>query len=144
MISGHVAVPTLIARYAELVDDGDFDALGELFANASITIDARDLHISGPAEISSAYSSWTRRYGGSGAPRTKHVTTNLILEVDDRTGTASCRSYVTVFQETPDQPIQPIYSGRYRDTFERAAGEWRFTSRHIVSDFTGDMSAHTR
>src|SRR6202030_1888041 len=43
-----------------------------------------------------------------GTPRTKHVVTNPIIEVDDAAGTATCRSYYTVLQHTDDLPLQVI------------------------------------
>ena len=52
-----------------------------------------------------------------GTPRTKHVTTNPIIEVDDAE-TASCRSYYTVLQQTDELPLQTIVTGRYHDRFE--------------------------
>jgi hypothetical protein len=42
-----------------------------------------------------------------GTPRTKHVTTNIAVEVDEEAGTALARSYFTVLQALPDLPLQP-------------------------------------
>jgi 3-phenylpropionate/cinnamic acid dioxygenase small subunit len=140
--SGHVAVPELIFRYAELYDAGDLAALAELFAEATVTVEETGQVRTG-ADMLDLYAGYTRLYD-NGTPQTKHVTTNLILEVDDEAGTASCRSYVTVFQATDELPLQAIYSGRYRDTFVRSGDGWRFDSRRIVGDFRGDMSAHMR
>ena len=39
-----------------------------------------------------------------GTPRTKHVTTNLAIEVDEDEGTAVSRSYFTVLQALPTWP----------------------------------------
>lgn len=142
MTSGHIAVPALIARYAELIDAGDFAGLGDLFAHATIVVDETGLQVSGSEAISAAYHGWTKRYPDTGTPKTKHITTNLILDVDDQAGSATCRSYVTVLQATDDLPLQPIFSGRYRDAFRRVAGEWRFAERRIITDFAGDMSQH--
>ena len=64
------------------------------------------------------FTSTTRRYP-DGTPRTKHVTTNLIVEVDDDAGTATGRSYFTVLQAVPGLPLQPIVAGRYHDRFVR-------------------------
>ena len=38
-VPGHVAIPKLIFRYAELLDSGDFAGVGELFAHAVIEVD---------------------------------------------------------------------------------------------------------
>jgi ketosteroid isomerase-like protein len=138
--SGHVAVPKLIYRYAELIDAGDFAAVAELFADATVTVEEADDVRTGAADVLDMYTTWARLCE-DGTPHTKHVTTNLILDVDDEAGTASCRSYVTVFQATDALPLQPIYSGRYRDTFVRARDTWRFATRRIVGEYRGDMSA---
>jgi hypothetical protein len=42
-----------------------------------------------------------------GTPRTKHVTTNVAIEVDEEAGTAVSRSYFTALQALPDLALQP-------------------------------------
>jgi 3-phenylpropionate/cinnamic acid dioxygenase small subunit len=79
-----------------------------------------------------------------GTPRTKHVTTNVAIEVDEEAGTAVARSYFTVLQALPDLALQPIVSGRYRDRFERHEGRWRFVERRVQTDLVGDVSGHLR
>lgn len=79
-----------------------------------------------------------------GTPRTKHVTTNLAIEVDEEAGTAVSRSYFTALQALPDLALQPIASGRYHDRFERRDGQWRFVERHVQTDLLGDVSRHLR
>ncbi|MCF2526284.1 nuclear transport factor 2 family protein [Yinghuangia soli] len=139
---GHIAVPNLVALYAEGIDAGDFDAVADLLADCVVTTDASPDKIVGREAIHALYATWTRRYE-DGTPRTKHVTTNLILDIDEDAGTASARSYFTVLQATPDLPLQPIITGRYRDTFTRdAGGAWSFASRHMVTEQAGDLSHH--
>lgn len=77
-----------------------------------------------------------------GTPRTRHVTTNVIVEVDDSAGTAHARSAYTVFQQTSELKLQPIVSGRYHDTFQRRDGRWWFDTRTMFIDLVGDMSCH--
>ena len=79
-----------------------------------------------------------------GSPRTKHVTTNLIVEVDEAAGTATARSYFTVLQATPALPLQPILAGRYHDRFHRSRHGWRFTERLIHLDLIGELREHLR
>jgi 3-phenylpropionate/cinnamic acid dioxygenase small subunit len=79
-----------------------------------------------------------------GTPRTRHVTTNIAIEVDEEAGTAVARSYFTVLQALPDLALQPIASGRYRDRFERRGGQWRFTARRATVGLVGDVSRHLR
>ena len=59
---------------------------------------------------------------GDGTPRTKHVTTNVRIELDDAAGTATARSYFTVLQAVEGHGLQTIVAGRYRDRFERHDG----------------------
>ena len=80
-----------------------------------------------------------------GTPRTKHVITNPIVEVDDDAGTATCRSYYTVLQQTDSLPLQPVVAGRYHDRFGRIDGDWWFTERdYTMLDMVGDVSQHLR
>jgi hypothetical protein len=77
-----------------------------------------------------------------GTPRTRHVTTNAIIEVDEGAGTGSARSYYTVFQQTDELALQPIICGRYHDTFHRLGGVWWFDKRIMFVDLVGDLSRH--
>ena len=87
------------------------------------------------------YHASTRKYE-NGTPLTKHVITNPIVDVADDGLTATVRSYYTVFQKTPDTPLQPVINGHYRDEFEKVDGEWRYARRHMGVDYLGDLSRH--
>lgn len=82
-----------------------------------------------------------RRYD-DGTPHTKHVTTNLVIDADEDAGTATARSYFTVFQQVDDFPLQAVIAGRYHDTFAKVDGEWRLTERVYLCDLFGDLSRH--
>jgi 3-phenylpropionate/cinnamic acid dioxygenase small subunit len=142
--SSEVAICNLLYRYAELMDGGDFVAVAELFRHARVVLDpANDVSV----DADGILKMWTDsviRYP-NGTPRTKHVTTNPIVEVDDDAGTATCRSYYTVFQQTDTLSLQPIIAGRYHDRFERVDGSWRFSERdYSLVDLVGDLSQHLR
>ena len=73
------------------------------------------------------------------------MVTNPIVEVDESAGTATCRSYYTVLQQTETLPLQVIAAGRYHDTFARVDGAWGFASRdYSLFDMQGDLSQHLR
>jgi 3-phenylpropionate/cinnamic acid dioxygenase small subunit len=131
----------LIARYAELVDDGDFEGLGELLSDAVLGPQGQSAEFGGRAGVIRMYSSTVRIYE-NGTPMTKHVTTNVQVEVDQSRESAVARSYFTVFQATRLLPLQPIVAGRYRDRFERRDGRWRFTERRFSTEMIGDVSQH--
>lgn len=154
----------LLYRYAELVDDADFDGVGELFADADYRIGER-------ASARHDEVAETIRRGvvlHDGELRTKHVVTNTIVELHrghPQRHDASARSYFTVLQAAPGLPLQPIVAGRYLDTFREIrrapasppSGDvtddavdanvettWQFASRHVVLDLVGDMSRHAK
>lgn len=136
-----ITIPNLIFTYAERIDAGDFQGVAELFEYATITTEGSEVVHRGAEEIRSMYESWARRYE-DGTPRTKHVTSNLILEIDEDAASAAARSYFTVFQQTDRLSLQPIIVGRYHDRFECIGGRWRFVHRHMISDLFGDLSHH--
>ncbi|WP_420036419.1 nuclear transport factor 2 family protein [Streptomyces sp. cg28] len=135
------AVTHLITRYAELVDTGDFAGVGALLAEAVF------IGSGPPVEGAEAVERMLREsviLYEDGTPRTHHVTTNIAVDVDGAAGTASARSYVTVFQELPELPLQPVAAGRYRDRFARRDGRWRFVERRVRIHLLGDVSRHLR
>jgi len=136
------AIENLLYRYAELIDLGDLAGLAALFEHAEILAPSDTSGVRGTEAVLKMYQSSTRIYPETGNPRTKHVTTNAIIEVDEAAGSATARSYFTVFQQTPELPMQPIIGGRYHDSFERADGRWRFHARRMFVDLWGDLSRH--
>jgi 3-phenylpropionate/cinnamic acid dioxygenase small subunit len=123
-------------RYCELFDTGDFDAFADQFEHGRWfwLEPGRD-----------ALRRWIDEHVFlyDGLPRTKHVTSNVVVDVDEEAGTATAVSYVAIFQALPDFPLQPIFMGRYRDRFERVEGEWLWRERASVPDLQGDTSHHT-
>ena len=141
-VHGYVAVANLVARYAELLDSADYAGVGELLAHCRLSSAAMQFERSGREEIAAHFASVTHVYE-DGTPRTKHVTTNLQVYVDDEAGTATGRAYFTVLQELAGTGnLAPICAGRYQDEFERVDGTWRFSKRHIIRDLDGDLSNH--
>ena len=65
-----------------------------------------------------------------------------MIEVDDEAGTATAQTYYTVLQATDELPLQPIITGRYRDTFHRLEGSWWFDTRTMYVDQAGDLGYH--
>lgn len=133
------AIAALIYGYAERLDGGDLAGVGALFAGATYRSDRGGVY-RGAAEVQAVLERLVMLYDG--VPRTRHVTTNLVIEVagDD----ASARAYFTVLQAAPDGPLQPIAAGRYRDRFARVDGAWRFADRLVFLDLVGDLSRHLR
>jgi 3-phenylpropionate/cinnamic acid dioxygenase small subunit len=128
-------IANLVFRYAELVDAGQFDEVGALFAEAT--------YVGLPGtEVARLMRGLVITYD-DGTPRTRHVTTNLIIEIADE-ATATARSSFTVHQAVDGLALQPIVIGRYADTFAKRESGWVFTERQINMDLVGDMSRHLR
>jgi ketosteroid isomerase-like protein len=136
------AITKLIYTYAERIDLGDFAGVAELFEHATLTFEGFGDAVRGRDAIEALYARTTRRYE-DGTPRTKHVMTNVMVDVDDEVGTALSRSYFTVFQAVPGElALQPVIAGRYRHGYELVEGRWRVTSMHIMIDLMGDLGHH--
>jgi len=141
MTDAALQIQNLVHRYAELIDLGDFAGLGQLLARAEVGSADSPGSLTGHEAVEAMFTSTTRRYA-DGTPRTKHVTTNLIIEVDEVAATATCRSYFTVLQQVPALPLQPVIAGRYHDRFVCEDGVWRFAERRFHIDLVGDLSQH--
>ena len=135
-------IENLIYRYAELIDSGDLEGVAELFRDGEITSSVQNSRRTGYAQILQMYQASCRVYKETGTPLTKHLTTNVIVEIAANSTTANARSYYTVIQATDSLPLQPIISGRYHDCFHKAEGKWVFASREMFVDLLGDLSAH--
>jgi 3-phenylpropionate/cinnamic acid dioxygenase small subunit len=140
-MSSATAITNLLYRYAELMDAGDLEGVAALFARAKVKIGGGEV-VEGAAPMLALWRAHVRLYP-CGTPRTKHVITNPIIELDEEAGTATCRSYYTVFQATPDLPLQAICAGRYDDAFVRVEGIGNFSQRdYSLLDLIGDVSQH--
>jgi 3-phenylpropionate/cinnamic acid dioxygenase small subunit len=138
---GYRDIENLIAAYAELVDAGDFESVGALLADAVFAGSGT------PARGRQAIEAMFRRMiitYADGTPRTKHVTTNVIIDIAADGTRATARSYFTVLQALPELALQPVAAGRYHDKFELRGRGWRFTERRVHVDLVGDVSRHLR
>ena len=129
----------LINQYGFTIDTGDLQGFAALFDNAEWTVEGTEPNI-GSRQVLDALE--TVRIYDDGTPRTKHVTSNLDLVIDEADGSAESQCYVTVFQQADGFPLQAIFCGHYFDSFVRVDGLWRFSRRLIKNMLVGDLSAH--
>jgi len=140
-MSAETAITNLLYRYAELMDAGDLPGVARLFEGARVKTGGGEV-LEGSAPMLALWRAHVRIFP-DGTPRTKHVITNPIVEVDDAAGTATCRSYYTVLQQTDDLPLQAICAGRYHDAFVRVDEQWHFSERdYSMLDLVGDLGQH--
>ena len=141
MDDDRTAIAALVYGYAERLDAGDLDAVAALFADAVYRSELGG-HYAGTGAVREVLGRLVKLHD-DGTPRTKHVTTNLVVDFPSR-DEATARSYFTVLQATPAIPLQAIVAGRYHDRFVRADGVWRFADRLIFMDLMGNLSDHLR
>lgn len=146
MVDSARRIENLLYTYAERIDAGDLDGVAELFRHGRI----HGQEGGPPGTVFEGYDGvrglydMATRLHDDGTPRTKHVTTNAIIEVDEDAGTATGRSYYTVLQATPDLPLQVIVAGRYADTFHRIGDTWWFDTRTMYVDLAGELGQHLK
>ncbi|MDP9115707.1 MAG: nuclear transport factor 2 family protein [Actinomycetota bacterium] len=137
-VSAHEAIRNLLGTYCELMDAADWAGVGELFAQAQLLTESGAVFAAGAAAVTARYERGTKLYDGS--PRTRHLTSNTVIEVDGDTATA--RSAYVVFQGVGTFALAPIITGRYCDDFLRDGLRWQFARRQFFIDMVGDLSHH--
>ncbi|ABK69916.1 nuclear transport factor 2 family protein [Mycolicibacterium smegmatis] len=128
-------ITELLYRYAELVDAGDFDGVGQLLGRGAF------MGVTGADAIAALFAATTRRFPEHGnRPRTRHLVLNPIIDIDGER--ARARSTFVVIQNTETVSLQPIVAGRYADMFALDDTGWYFTERRVDVEMIGDVSAH--
>jgi hypothetical protein len=128
----------LMAEYCDSIDRGDLDGCAALFRGGRWGITGQLAE--GEAAVRALLANVTLY---DGVPRTRHLMSNVLIELAADGNHASARSCIMVMQAVPpDFPLQAIFVGSYRDTFVREGEQWRFCERVIVPDLIGDLSRH--
>jgi len=138
------AIKQLIYQYAHHLDAGDLEAVAGLFSRGKIIASAGEGEavIEGAEAVAGLYASFTRLYPDDGTPHTLHLTSNVVVAVEDDRALASAQSCAVVFQAVDGFPLQPIIGVRYADRFRRTRERWHFTERRIDTRLVGDLSKH--
>jgi hypothetical protein len=134
------SIANLVYSYPELLDTGKFDELTELFARATVRVHGSEHAAQGTDAIRKMLVGSVVLYNG--IPSTKHLVTNLIVEVDAERKSAATRSYYVALQACAGLPLQPIIAGRWHDRFERDGDRWFFVERVIHPDLMGNLRFH--
>ena len=125
----------------ELLDGGDMDGVVELFADADWRSDATGEVRRGPRR---SKPSTTASCSTTARPRTRHLMTNLTIDLVDGADEASGRCYYTVLQGVDaGAPIETILAGRYHDRYRRTAGRLAVRRAAVPSSISpADQSRH--
>ena len=132
------AITRLIYTYCHRLDGADLAGAAALFEHARWQL-SPDVICQGSAEHLDALQV-IRVYGDRLG--TRHVVSNLLIDLADDGLSAKSISYVDSIQVTAEFPLQLIFQGRYIDEFTFEDGQWRFHDRIVDADGIGDMSAH--
>lgn len=128
----------LMAEYCDSIDRGDLDGCAALFRNGRWGIVGQLAE--GTAAVRALLANVTLY---DGIPRTRHLMSNVRIDVAADGRHATARSCLMVMQGVPpDFPVQAIFVGTYHDEFVLEAGQWRFVERAIHPDLVGDLSRH--
>jgi ketosteroid isomerase-like protein len=137
------AIANIVASFAAHMDAREFESVADLMSDMTYRSPGIDYEVSGRADLAAFYERVTTemnvRWAGDAEDGAtvghKHVFTNLFVEFDEDGTTATCRYYGTVFAYSDRKPLQPRWSGRYTDRFERRDGRWRIVDRLQVTDY---------
>jgi hypothetical protein len=121
-LEARAEIAELLARYAFLIDDHEFDALGELFAPDARFGSPGSTHV-GRKAIVANYRALGDRY-----PVTLHEARGFVLEFADND---HARGQVLGFSEQASGSQTVVTSFRYDDSYVRLDGRWRFASRQV-------------
>ena len=129
-VAGELAIRNLIARLAQLADDGDLDEYIQLFTDdarwdAGAAFGCRTGH----DEIRAG--AVERRASGTAGPgtHTRHVITTSVVSAQGDSGTG--RSVFHFYRKTDGVPELALI-GIYEDAFERTERGWCLAHRKIV------------
>jgi 3-phenylpropionate/cinnamic acid dioxygenase small subunit len=136
------AIKNIVCSYAEFLDLGDFDALSQLFTRAIVRTHDSAQELRGADAVKQLIQGSVQLYDG--VPSTRHVVTNLIVEIADDGRSATARSYYTAFQSRPELALQPILAGRWHDRLQRDGSGWHIVERVIHTDLMGDLRFHIK
>lgn len=108
----------LVARYANLNDAGDFDAVARLYASHG-----RMTRPSAPEDWIEGRDAILAAFKARPSRTTRHLCTNVEIEIiDDTKARGVCA--IALFLSNEDVRV-----GTYHDLFERTSDGWRFAER---------------
>ena len=121
-LEARAEIAELLTRYAFLIDDHEFEALGELFAP--------DARFGSPGRTHAGREAIVANYRvlGEAYPITLHEARGFVLEfLDDD----HARGEVLGFSEQASRGSTVVTSFRYHDEYVRLDRRWRFASRQV-------------
>jgi hypothetical protein len=134
-------ITRLLFAYCTGIDTGHLDDTAQLFAEGTWYLNP-DSPLTGREDVAGFLHDNVILYAG--VPGTRHVVTNIRIDLADDRASARAQSYVIVHQSVPGSAPEIIFQGAYDDTFACSGSGWHFAERRIITDGTGDMSRHLK
>lgn len=127
------AIRSLLIDYGRALDERDFKAYGQLFAQNG-TWKGGMGSAESPEGIQKMVEKGFSRMSPELYENSHHIMTSLDIEVDGDTAKAWSR-WMWVVQGTDGRP-RTERSGHYEDTLIRENGQWKFQQRQAVTEIT--------
>jgi 3-phenylpropionate/cinnamic acid dioxygenase small subunit len=128
-------ITALVHSYARLLDGDDLDGVVSLFEHSTWRSLPNGSVLRGSAEVRPVYETLLAEDRNC---RTKHLITNLTVDIEPGSSAATSHCCWTVLRSAPGEPISITLSGQYTDSFEKVDNNWRFTDRLITVDMTSE------
>ncbi len=127
------AINDLVVTYATLLDDAQWDALGQLFTEDGVFASPNST-TTGRAAIIENF-----KVKHAPFPVTWHDPHGIVVEFDDDD---HARGTVIGYAELANADDTVVTSIRYQDDYRREDGRWRFARRHVLSLYGMSVQEH--
>lgn len=127
------AINDLVVQYATLLDDAQWDALGELFTTDGVFASPNSTTTGRAAVIENF------KVKHAPFPATWHDPHGIAVEFDDDD---HARGTVIGYAELASPDASVVTSIRYQDDYRREDGRWRFAKRHVLSLYGMSVQEH--
>lgn len=128
-----VAIEQLYARYNHLIDGGLAAEWAELFVTGGTLDTGLGILVDGTPAAREEFAAGVPLI----MPGSRHVATNLRIEVDG--DTAKGAAYLQLWVADGDGGVKVMVSGVYVDTLRKEDGTWKFVTRALVPDEGGPV-----
>jgi hypothetical protein len=118
------AINDLVVHYATLLDDAQWESLGELFTEDGVFASPNSTTVGRPAIIENF------KVKHAPFPVTWHDPHGIAVDFDDDD---HARGTVIGYAELASPDATVVTSIRYQDDYRREGGRWRFARRHVLS-----------
>jgi hypothetical protein len=124
------------------LEDGDFDAVADLLANATFGADIIGrAAFRGREEIRRQYERTNVTYADRGRA-TKEIYSNILVDIDLEGGRARSVTSYTVAQQPPGDSFALLVAGRYEDEWQRVDTGWQWADRYIRVQYRNNLDRH--